>query len=590
MASAVELVESDESSSYEFEATQSQAYGWCHSLARRKTLKAILAEAAANAEEDGGKLTLFDLLCIGIGGTIGSGVFALTGEVLPVAGPAATLSWCLAGLTCLLSAFAYMELSAKIPSRGSCYAFSYHGLGELWGILGACCLTLEYAVSGAGVARSWSAKFVDLTQWHFLVRWYAKGTFADNSTDALILIPHNCSSSEEKNECLIKYNEGRLDDHYLDFGAGLCCLFCCVILMGGTDFGKKFINSLTGMKVALVSFLIVAGFMCGGGDPFDDFMPNGPGGVMDGTVLLFFGFIGFDEVCGMAGKAENPSKVMPRALLGTLLGAAFFSGFAQLALSWMVEDYSKATSFEAAFEDAGWTTMSRLTGIGECVLMPVLVLITILPQSELTAAMSEDKVLPSIFKRQNDSGVFVVGTAIIGIATTLIAILCPFSILWNMISIGVLFGFQLTNASLINVRYGNGGQLRNRAVAKYVFGLLLTTACSAYPFWLGFLAPYLEGVELTSFHQIQAAIGAIFGLIAIGFLVAICRQEKVDGGYANGVYEAPGVPVVPGCAMYLNFTLMAGMSGSDHMYFAIAAGLFILGYLAYTGRGSKPAA
>jgi APA family basic amino acid/polyamine antiporter len=108
------------------------------------------------------QLSFIDLLAIGIGGTIGSGVFVLTGDVQPVAGPSAVLSWLLAGGTCLLSGLSYMELSARIPARGSCYIFAYTTLGELAGVVGGVCLTMEYGLSGAGVARSWSDKLAAL--------------------------------------------------------------------------------------------------------------------------------------------------------------------------------------------------------------------------------------------------------------------------------------------------------------------------------------------------------------------------------------------------------------------------------------------
>jgi APA family basic amino acid/polyamine antiporter len=112
-------------------------------LTRRKALATFREEEARDNEKAGARMTLFDLLCVGVGGTVGSGVFVLSGQVAPVAGPSAALSWCLAGAVCSLSALSYMELSARIPTKGSCYAFSFHALGELPAVVGAVCLTLE---------------------------------------------------------------------------------------------------------------------------------------------------------------------------------------------------------------------------------------------------------------------------------------------------------------------------------------------------------------------------------------------------------------------------------------------------------------
>ncbi|CAL1154167.1 unnamed protein product, partial [Cladocopium goreaui] len=184
------------------------------------------------------KLSLIDLLCIGVGSTVGSGVFVLTGDVLPVAGPSASLSWIFAGAACLLSGFAYMELSARLPTRGSCYTFSYHGLGELWAVIGAFCITLEYGVSGAGVARNWSRKmgnFLGEDYKHVVFFYFGKGTWAANATAAELDDPY-----------------ARTDHNYMDLSAAFLTAGCTLLLMGGLSLSKAVVNLMTLMKVLLV--------------------------------------------------------------------------------------------------------------------------------------------------------------------------------------------------------------------------------------------------------------------------------------------------------------------------------------------------
>ena len=312
-------------------------------LTRRKSLAAFREEEARDAEKNGARMTLFDLLCVGVGGTVGSGVFVLSGQVAPVAGPSAALSWCLAGSVCALSALSYMELSARIPTKGSCYAFSFHALGELPAVVGAVCLTLEYGLSGAGVARNWSAKFATL-----LKRWHA-------SSYMFVAYPGATVDNGAEGD----------DDFYIDIPAGLLQVGCVVICVVGLKLGKAVINTFTAAKVMLVLFMVTCGLACWNVDIFEDtetFFPEGPSGTIKGTALLFFGFIGFDEVCCLAGKAENPAQVMPRAIAGTLLGATLLSVAAQLALSGMVpwqngagdDDGAHATSFEDGFTAQDW--------------------------------------------------------------------------------------------------------------------------------------------------------------------------------------------------------------------------------------------
>jgi len=99
-------------------------------------------------------LTLFDLVSIGVGGTIGSGIFVLNGLIAhSYAGPATFLSWIISGIAALLSGCCYAELSGRIPSAGSSYAYAFVALGELPAFVTAGMLSLEFMLSGSAVAR-----------------------------------------------------------------------------------------------------------------------------------------------------------------------------------------------------------------------------------------------------------------------------------------------------------------------------------------------------------------------------------------------------------------------------------------------------
>lgn len=107
-------------------------------------------------------LTLFDLVSIGVGGTIGSGIFVLNGLIAhSYAGPAVFISWIISGFAALLSGCCYAELSGRIPSTGSSYAYTFAALGELPAFIAAGMLSLEFLLSGSAVARSWGDKVVE---------------------------------------------------------------------------------------------------------------------------------------------------------------------------------------------------------------------------------------------------------------------------------------------------------------------------------------------------------------------------------------------------------------------------------------------
>ena len=115
--------------------------------------------ALQNAEKLCPHYHLSDLLLLGIGATVGTGLFSLAGYIASdQAGPSVIICWGIAGFACILNGFSYMELTLRLPCPGSTYAFCYVALGEFPALIAGWCLALEYGVSGAAVARSWSNK------------------------------------------------------------------------------------------------------------------------------------------------------------------------------------------------------------------------------------------------------------------------------------------------------------------------------------------------------------------------------------------------------------------------------------------------
>mmetsp|Transcript_2158 Transcript_2158/g.6433 ORF Transcript_2158/g.6433 Transcript_2158/m.6433 type:complete len:587 (-) Transcript_2158:407-2167(-) len=523
---------------------------------QRKTLGAIMAEASRDQEASESKLSLVDLLAIGIGSTIGSGVFVLTGNALPIAGPSAVVAWLLAGLVCLFSSLAYMELSARLPTKGSCYVFSYHGLGELASVIGAVCLTMEYGISGSGVARSWSGQLFALTG-NWWVMCYNGGAPGEPG----------CNGD---------------DDFYFDPLAGAMTALCAVVVALGTDMGKLVINTFTAAKICTVLFLIIAGLSLWTGNMFQSaatFAPTGAAGIVSATSVLFFGFIGFDEVCCMASKAKDPAKTMPKALAGTLLGAAILSGTAQLALAAMVPWTESMTSiaFPQAFGQQGWQWAKWLVSVAELALLPLVVLLSILPQPELTAAMSEDGLLPSVF-RKSTRGVYRRGTIIVGALLSILAACVPFSVLWDVISIGVLLSFNLTNASLVQVRYGNGGSISEPRINGLVWVMLGAACVAGFTMYYGLMQPLMAGDHL---QWPMSIISFVTLAIAFAAALAVSRCEVKCDMRDPAIFKAFGVPFIPCLAMFFNFFLIAAIEPRNLLYFGVFL-VFIVGlYVAY---------
>ena len=210
-------------------------------------------------------LSLFDLVSIGVGGTIGSGIFVLNGLIAnQYAGPATFISWIISGIAAMLSGCCYAELSGRIPSAGSSYAYAFVALGELPAFITAGMLTLEFLLSGSAVARSWGDKLVEYfrVELDFSLRFLEPG-------------------------------------YGINPAACLVSLSCSILVLAGVKESKKVTDLFTWLKVSLVVFMTVGGFVLFNKDNLQPFIPPefGASGILRGAVSSFFGFLGFDAVC-----------------------------------------------------------------------------------------------------------------------------------------------------------------------------------------------------------------------------------------------------------------------------------------------------
>ena len=116
------------------------------------------------------------LTSLGVGAIIGAGIFVMTGRVAAEdAGPAIVVSFIVAGIACAFAAFCYAEFSSMAPVAGSAYTYAYTTLGEIFAWIIGWDLILEYAMSGATVAASWSKYLNEFLNVCFGPEWVVPG-------------------------------------------------------------------------------------------------------------------------------------------------------------------------------------------------------------------------------------------------------------------------------------------------------------------------------------------------------------------------------------------------------------------------------
>ncbi|MDP9144900.1 MAG: amino acid permease, partial [Actinomycetota bacterium] len=275
-------------------------------LFSRKSVAALQAEAAS---ETGLKRALgpVNLVLLGIGAIIGTGIFVLTGTVAANnAGPAVILSFALAGTASIFAALCYAEFASVVPVAGSAYTYGYATLGELFAWIIGWDLVLEYALSATTVAIGWSGYMVSL-----LRGWG-------------IHIPAELSAARGVQVAL---EDGTLVTAVFNLPAVIIVALVSAILVVGIKESANVNNVIVFVKVAVVIAIIALASSAINVDNWTPFIPDNTGsresfgitGVISGASVVFFAYIGFDAVSTAAQEAKNPQRDMPIGIIGSLL-------------------------------------------------------------------------------------------------------------------------------------------------------------------------------------------------------------------------------------------------------------------------------
>lgn len=374
-------------------------------------------------------LSLLDLILLGVGGTLGSGLFLLTGRAArDIAGPGISISFIIAGTACFFSALSYAEMSSRLPNSGGAYAFTYSALGELPAFLVGMCLTLEYGVGSAAVARSWASYLGD-----------AAGIF-----------PSWVSG---------------INSRFSLLGA-LLMLFIACLLSLGMSHAKWVINAGTIIYGSVVVLIIAVGSTKVNNDNFKPFFPFGVSGVISGASAVFFSFIGFDEVATMSEEAHNASKNVPLAITISLFIVSAMYIAASLILTGIV-NYSEINidaPFSEAMKSIGLPFIAKLVGIGTALGMMNTALVGFTAQPRIFVSMGRDGLLPRAFAFSTRFTTLGCGAVV-----ALLAFLIDTQALADVVSGGTLLAFLATNLSLLLTRCRIHSRSRRGPLLVYGF-------------------------------------------------------------------------------------------------------------------------
>ena len=415
----------------------------------------LLRTKTASKAHDGGHssgglartMGLFPLTMIGVGATIGTGIFFTMVEAVPKAGPAVVLSFLIAALTAGLTALCYAELSFRIPASGSSYSFAYATLGEFAAFIMAACLLLEYGLAASATAIGWSDYLNN-----FLTNAFGW------QIPEMLRTPFVVSTAEG-----VKFNPG-----HFNLPPVLLVVLCALLLIRGTKESATTNAVMVMIKLAILLFFVViafSGFDAAHFTPFfkadDGKGVGGMAGVAAGAGLVFFSFIGLDTVATAGEEVRDPTRNVPKGILGALAIVTVF----YLLVAFAAVGAQPAPMFEG--QQAGLSViLQNVTGkawpalvlsAGAVISVFSVTLVTIYGQTRILYAISRDGLIPKTFQRVSPRTLAPVSnTIIVSVVVALVAALVDSTFLWDMVSMGTLTAFIAVSLAVPVLRHRQG--------------------------------------------------------------------------------------------------------------------------------------
>ncbi|XP_041449396.1 cationic amino acid transporter 2 isoform X2 [Drosophila obscura] len=560
-------------------------------LTRRKHIQADGSEGETKLNR---VLGLWDLTALGVGSTLGAGVYVLAGQIAKdQAGPSVMISFAIAALASLLAGICYAEFGARVPKAGSAYVYSYVCIGEFAAFVIGWNLILEYVIGTASVCRGISL-YLDA-----LLNDTLKETFAEVAPMSVTFL-----------------------GSYFDFLAfGLVVVFG-VALAFGVETSTMANNCITCLNIFILAFVVIAGaikadFTNWTVDPSTvsanatigagGYFPYGFEGTLQGAATCFFGFVGFDCIATTGEEVRNPRKNIPQSILLSLLiiFLCYFgvSTVLTLMLPYYLQDGNAPLPY--AFEYVGWPVAMWIVTVGGLIGLLASLFGALFPLPRVMYSMAQDGLLFRFLGKVSPRfQVPVTGSIVAALFTAVIAGLFDLAQLVSLLSIGTLLAYSVVAISIMLLRYmeyyeaeENQPRIDSRAsettsltsrAERFTCGSVCTQLFNVHRVHepnmistriVGILTALFSllalGLALLIMHAYSAIrsqtawaltlLVVLVGLICLTLLL-ICLQPREA---RSRLFRVPFVPVVPAISIFINIYLMLQLDSWTWIRFGV---------------------
>lgn len=394
-------------------------------LFRKKSVMELLNKKDHTQLEQ--SIGAFDLMLLGVGAIVGTGIFILPGTVAAThSGPAIIFSFIIAAIVCAFAGMCYSEFSSAVPVTGSAYTYGYIVFGEIIAWIVGWALVLEYGLAVSSVATGWSSYLVSFLEgFNITIPAALSGPFdPDGGT-------------------------------YLNIPAILIILILASLLTLGVKESTKINTVMVFVKVGVILLFILTGIFYVEPENWQPFLPFGISGVLGGAAIVFYAYLGFDAVSSAAEEVKNPQRNMPIGIIGSLLICTLLYVAVSLVLTGIAPytdlNVNNPVSYAMQLINHDW--IAGIISLGAVAGMMTVILVMLYGGTRLLYSFARDGLLPKVMSEIDEKRKTPIkSTWIFTLFVALFAGLIPLAKLAELVNMGTLFAFLIVSIGVIYLR------------------------------------------------------------------------------------------------------------------------------------------